>query len=241
MKSKVYIAGDMLPKGSQMLRAKEREDIAKIGLDFYNPMDNKDINDKSKVSNEGLAERIVKADTDAIIESDIIVIEPQPFALGTMVELGQIKGMRDMAQMIMKTILESESKNSGSLEALHQIEGIVESMLRKKIYPHFEDIRRFDGAGKDEEGDRRSLAINQYVYGVCLDLSGGVGFYEWDEVLAELKKVKGNQDYWELQVAKKLKQDDISMEFDDIDKSDVNQFSGYVRPDLHISTNKGDN
>lgn len=51
-------------------------------------MDNKDINDKLEVSNEDLAERIVKTDIEAIIESDIIVIEPQPFELGNVVELG---------------------------------------------------------------------------------------------------------------------------------------------------------
>ena len=88
MYSKVYIASDMLPKGSQMLRAKEWEDITKIVLEFYKPMDNKDINDKLEVSNEDLAERIVKTDIEAIIESDIIVIEPQPFELGNVVELG---------------------------------------------------------------------------------------------------------------------------------------------------------
>lgn len=185
MYPKVYIAGDMLPKGSQMLRAKEREDIAKIGLDFYNPMDNKDINDKSKVSNEGLAERIVKADTDAIIESDIIVIEPQPFALGTMVELGQIKGMRDMANMVLEII--NNNKDKESVVVLDEITSLVIKQSMKKVYPHYEDIRRFDGAGEDESGDRRSLGINQYVYGACLDLTYGKGFYEWHEVLDKLR------------------------------------------------------
>jgi hypothetical protein len=186
---KVYIAGDMLPKGSQMLRAKEREDIEKIGLDFYNPMENKSINDKANVNNDGLAERIVKADTDAIKESDIIVIEPQPFALGTLVELGQVKGMRDMADMILD-IAEDECTECSPAELLNRIITLAEKFANKKVFPHYEDVRRFAGAGKDEEGDRRSLGINQYVYGVCLDLSNGKGFYEWDEVLEELTKIK---------------------------------------------------
>lgn len=112
MNKQVYLAGDMLPKASQLLRAQEREQIKEIGLDFYNPMDNKSINSKAEVNNDGLAERIVKADTDAIISSDVIVIEPQPFAMGTMVELGQIKGMKDMAKMILNWQLsQSLSKN----------------------------------------------------------------------------------------------------------------------------------
>jgi Nucleoside 2-deoxyribosyltransferase len=188
-KNKVYLAGDMLPKASQMLRAKEREDIKAIGLDFYNPMDNKDINDKSKVSNDGLAERIVKADTDAIVESDIIVIEPQPFALGTMVELGQVKGMRDMANMILDMI-DDECGECSPQVMLDHILQLAMKFSSKKVFPHYEDVRRFTGAGKDEEGDRRSLGINQYVYGVCLDLTDGKGFYEWDEVLSELEKIK---------------------------------------------------
>ncbi len=186
MTKKVYIAGDMLPKGSQLLRAQEREQIKAIGLDFYNPMDNKDINDKSKVENEGLAERIVKADTDAIESSDIIVIEPQPFALGTLVELGQIKGRKDLA----KQIIEIAEEETFTPEALNKIIQLAVKVDSQKVFPHYEDIRRFEGAGKDEEGDRRSLGINQYVYGVCLDLTEGKGFYEWDEVLKELKKIK---------------------------------------------------
>jgi nucleoside 2-deoxyribosyltransferase len=182
---KVYLAGDMLPKASQLLRAQEREQIKAIGLDFYNPMDNKDINSKAEVSNDGLAERIVKADTDAIISSDIVVIEPQPFALGTMVELGQIKGMKDLAKMIIDIY-----ENNEPLQAINLIAELVEKVDSQKVLPHYEDIRRFAGAGKDEEGDRRSLGINQYVYGVCLDLTDGKGFYEWDEVLEELEKIK---------------------------------------------------
>lgn len=185
--TKVYIAGDMLPKGSQMLRAKEKEDVKRIGLDFYNPMDNKDINDKSKVSNDGLAERIVKADTDAIEESDVIVIEPQPFALGTMVELGQVKGRKDFAKQVLEL---AEDHSETPLVLLDMIVQLAEKTANQKVFPHYEDIRRFAGAGDDETGDRRSLGINQYVYGVCLDLTEGKGFYEWDEVLEELKKIK---------------------------------------------------
>ncbi|MCY8228749.1 nucleoside 2-deoxyribosyltransferase domain-containing protein [Bacillus spizizenii] len=190
MAKKVYLAGDMLPKASQLLREQEREQIKAIGLDFYNPMDNKDINDKSNVDNEGLAERIVKADTDAIIESDVVVIEPQPFALGTMVELGQIKGMKDFAKMVLDI-----AGWSDPLNALSKILELAEKVDNQKVYPHYEDVRRFEGAGKDEEGDRRSLGINQYVYGVCLDLTDGKGFYDWEEVLQELKKIKKDPTY----------------------------------------------
>jgi Nucleoside 2-deoxyribosyltransferase len=191
MAKKVYIAGDMLTKGSQMLRALERDQIKKIGLDFYNPMDNKEINDKKNLdNNDGLAEKIVKQDTDAIIESDIIVIEPQPFALGTHVELGQIKGMKDMAKMILE-LADNECGECSTQDILNHIIQLCEKIANKKVFPHYEDIRRFKGVVEKE--DRRSLGINQYVYGVCLDLTDGKGFYEWDEVLKELEKIKSNE------------------------------------------------
>lgn len=186
----------MLTKSSQMLRAKEREDIEKIGLPFYNPMDNKSINSKAEVSNDGLAERIVKADTDAIIESDIIVIEPLTHALGTHVELGQVLGMVDLANMILEMADDEalESRHS-SINLLNDILALAEKVANKKVYPHYEDIRRFPNAGVDEAGDRRSLGINQYVYGACLKLTNGKGFYEWNEILSELTKIKNDPTY----------------------------------------------
>lgn len=181
---KVYIAGDMLTVGSQMLRAKEREDIKSIGLPFYNPMDNKDINDKANLdNNDGLAERIVKQDTDALFESEIVVIEPQPFALGTMTEMGQLKGMKDVAKKILD-ISKDESKSNE--EVLFEVLELAGKIAAQKVYPHYQDIRRFKGVTESE--DRRSLGINQYVYGVALDLTNGKGFYEWDEILEELER-----------------------------------------------------
>jgi hypothetical protein len=187
--SKVYILGDMLTKGSQLLREKERKDIQRVGLEFYNPMENKEINDKSKVDNDGLAEKIVKQDTDAIYSSDVVVAEPLPHALGSHVEIGQIKGRKDFAKEVLEMALDNSEQ---PLVLLDKIIALAEKVNNQKVFPHYEDIRRFEGAGKDEEGDRRSLGINQYVYGVCLDLTDGKGFYEWSDVLEELKKIKKN-------------------------------------------------
>ncbi|WP_033829027.1 nucleoside 2-deoxyribosyltransferase [Bacillus andreraoultii] len=188
-KNKTYIAGDMLTKASQLLRAKEKEDIERIGLPFYNPQDNKEINDKANLdNNDGLAEKIVKADTDAIYSSDIIVIEPQPFALGTHVELGQIKGRKDLAKEILELLENEDLSPEETGELLYEK---VSKAVNQKIYPHYEDARRFKGAVEAE--DRRALGINQYVYGVCLDLTDGKGFYEWDEILDELKEIKNSR------------------------------------------------
>lgn len=175
---KVYNAGHMLTRGAQFQRQVEKDELsfANPNIEWYDPKDNKEINDKSTAVQEGLAERIVKQDTHAIFWSDTVVIEPLPEALGTHVELGQLKGIRDTASIINDILNDA----SDSDEALEQIIRFVNKQLKRKVYPHYEDIRRFGGVTESE--DRRSWGINQYVYGVCLDLSEGKGLYDWNEV-----------------------------------------------------------
>ncbi|WP_439955555.1 hypothetical protein, partial [Klebsiella pneumoniae] len=60
----------------------------------------------------------------------------------------------------------------------------LKRILDQKVVAHFEDIRRVDGI--TETGDRRSLGINQYVYGTVLDLTDGKGFTEFKDLEAEL-------------------------------------------------------
>ena len=75
-------------------------------------------------------------------------------------------------------------------EQLSYLTDILATVIQrydKKVYPHLEDIRR---TNIPESGDRRSWGINQYVYGVCLDLTDGKGLYEWEEILEELKEVQ---------------------------------------------------
>lgn len=169
----VYIGGDMLTGGSILLREQEKKAVQALGYDIYNPVDNKDINDKQTQGNaEDLPDRIVKQDTKALFDSDIVVIEPQPYACGTMVELGQLKGMKDVSEHILRTI-----RDGGNIADIAEY---CADIYHKPIYPHYEDIRRHD---EPETGDNRSLGINAYVYGVCKDLTRGKGFYEWKEIL----------------------------------------------------------
>ena len=53
------------------------------------------------------------------------------------------------------------------------------------MYIQCADVRR---TNIPEVGDRRSFGVNQYVYGVALDLTDGVGFYEWNEILEDIKE-----------------------------------------------------
>lgn len=185
----IYLAGDMLKKGSIMLRNQESKEVRELGYKVYSPIEDKSINDKSnqsEESNNGLAEKIVRNDTNGILSSDIIIIEPHENALGTMVELGQIKGYKDAARELDEILLNAQEMNDK--DALEFLANRIHDMINKydkKVYPHLEDIRR---TNIPETGDRRSWGVNQYVYGVCLSVSGGKGFYEWDEIISELKE-----------------------------------------------------
>lgn len=189
----IYLAGDMLKKGSILLREQEAKELRELGHKIYSPIEDKSINDKTnqtEESNNGLAERIVRNDTRGILNSDIIVIEPHENALGTMVELGQIKGYKDCAReldRILDELVEGEYNDSQAINHLAIELHLLIKKLNKKVYPHLEDIRR---TNIPETGDRRSWSINQYVYGVCLDLTDGKGLYEWEDILEELKEVQ---------------------------------------------------
>ena len=185
-KTKTYLAGDLLSEGAKMRREWEAEQLRKAGANLHVPHEDKSINDKANAVQEGLAERIVANDTKGIIDSDIIVIDAHENGKGTLVELGQIKGMRDMAKMI----LDIRYKNRRSFDYVEELDEIyleVEKILRKTIYAHNTDIRRANS--QPQSGDRREYGPNQYVYGTVLDLTDGKGFYDWDEIIEEVKEL----------------------------------------------------
>lgn len=184
MSRKVYIAGHCLDRGSQLQRAEERDLIAKLGHTFYNPSDNKEINDKANAVQEGLAERIVRHDTDAIMWADTVLIEPLPHAIGTNIELGQIKGMKDVAKMVYERITEEGDEVDTEI-LISDLKNICSDILRKEVIAHYSDIRRVPGI--TETGDRRSLGIHQYTYGVVLDVTNGKGFTEQEDLGESLK------------------------------------------------------
>ena len=186
-KTKTYLAGHMLDAGAVMRREWEAEQLRKAGATLHVPHEDKSINDKANAVQEGLAERIVENDTKGIIDSDIIVIDAHENGKGTLVELGQIKGMKDMAETVLHTILGVSSGVLSERDALDLIQADVESVLEKKVYAHNTDIRRAND--NPQAGDRREYGPNQYVYGTVLELTDNHGFYDWDEIIEEVKEL----------------------------------------------------
>ena len=183
----IYTAGDMLSEGARMRRAWEAEQLRKTGAKLHVPHEDKSINDKANAVQEGLAERIVANDTQGIINSDVIVIDAHENGKGTLVELGQIKGMKDMADIVLSSVLDVTNGVLSERDALDLIQADVESVLEKKVYAHNTDIRRAND--KPQAGDRREYGPNQYVYGTVLELTEGKGFFDWDEIIEEVKEM----------------------------------------------------
>lgn len=196
-KTKTYLAGDLLSEGAKMRREWEAEQLRKAGATLHVPHEDKSINDKANAVQEGLAERIVANDTQGIINSDVIVIDAHENGKGTLVELGQIKGMRDMAKIILdiNRSFEERHEQEGdwatyrdmAMDELDAVYEAAETILEKKIYAHNTDIRRAND--KPQSGDRREYGPNQYVYGTVLELTDGKGFYDWDEIIEEVKEM----------------------------------------------------
>ena len=185
----IYVAGDLLSEGAKMRRAWEAEQLRSTGATLHVPHEDASINDKANAVQEGLAERIVANDTQGIIDSDVIVIDAHENGKGTLVELGQIKGMRDMAKMVSDVISDNYSMFDDDCDenTVRAIEELVEEVVNKKVFAHNTDIRRANS--HPQSGDRREYGPNQYVYGTVLDLTYGKGFYDWDEIIEEVKEL----------------------------------------------------
>ena len=196
-KTKTYLAGDLLSEGAKMRREWEAEQLRSAGANLHVPHEDASINDKANAVQEGLAERIVSNDTQGILDSDVIVIDAHENGKGTLVELGQIKGMRDMAKIILdiRKSFEERHEQDGdwasynvmTLDELDAVYEVAESVMAKKVYAHNTDIRRANS--QPQSGDRREYGPNQYVYGTVLELTDNHGFYDWDEIIEEVKEM----------------------------------------------------
>lgn len=178
MTTKIYIAGEMLKKGNQLLREQERNVLSKIeGIELYNPMDQKDINDKTK---SPTAEMIFAKDTIAILGSDVIVVDADNDAIGTSVEVGQIWGINYMLKRILNILDYSETDQ----QVTTRIVNLLNEIPVKEVYWHNSDVRNVPNS--TETGLRRSFSLNQYLHGCLLDMSGEARTFE--EIVEELKK-----------------------------------------------------
>lgn len=183
-KLKVYIGGDLLSKGSQLLRDQEKAELKELGFDIYSPQDDKEINDKSnqtQESNNNLAERIFDKDTEAMIDADILIFEVSNNNVGTTAEIGQWAMVHRLA------------RKSGN--------ELIQRLANKPIFFHTTDVRDTD---IPEVGYRRSHSYNQYLIG-CVSECNPKGIQTWEEIEQELLTIKKyhNQGFKEAEFWKK--------------------------------------
>ena len=183
MKKQIYIGGHMLAKADQILRGIERDTINTLdGYKAYAPQDDASINDKATADNSDLAERVVINDTKGIDAANICIFDVHSYAQGTLVEIGQVFGMKHLSKLITKIIADNKDPNT----SLNLIAELTKTVTDKKIYCQCSDVRRANT--EIEEGDRKSFSHNAYVYGVVLALSDGEGFVSFEDIIEDIKK-----------------------------------------------------
>ena len=200
-----YNLGDMLYKGSQLLRAKETEELRAIGVPVYSAAEqNKDgdINDKknqTKESNADLHAHIFKKDMDNIYASDLIIANPERFAEGSIAELGAVETFNDihgtMSDIVNDVRLSAEEK-------ILKIQQWLEENPYKEVYVHLEDIRCTD---IEESGYDRSFYVNQFVRGLAVAAQTGqrgvpvsqgvIDIMSWDDIITTLRLEIEEEEY----------------------------------------------
>ena len=200
-----YILGDMLYKGSQLLRAQEVEQLREIGIPLYSAAEqNKDgdINDKknqTKESNADLHAHIFKKDMDNIYASDLIIANPERFAEGSIAELGAVETFNDIHSTMTDIVDNPELTAEEKVKAIQQW---LEENPYKEVYVHLEDIRCTD---IEESGYDRSFYVNQFVRGLAVAAQtgqrgvpvsqGGIDIMEWDDIVATLRLEVEEEEY----------------------------------------------
>lgn len=198
-----YLLGDMLYKGSTLLRAKEAEELRAIGIPLYSASEqNKDgdINDKTNQtveSNNDLHAHIFKKDIDNIMTSDLIIANPERFAEGSICELGAVE-MFNHIHKAMSDIVNSDLRDGEKVDLIVEW---LQTYPYKTTYVHLADIRCTD---LPESGYNRSFMMNQFVRGCGVAVQtgergvpvsqGGVDIMSWEEIIEDLKEVTGQNE-----------------------------------------------
>ena len=195
-----YLLGDMLYKGSTLLRAKEAEELRAIGIPLYSASEqNKDgdINDKTNQtveSNNDLHAHIFKKDVDNIMTSDLIIANPERFAEGSICELGAVE-MFNHIHKAMSDIVNSDLRDGEKVDLIVEW---LQTYPYKTTYVHLADIRCTD---LPESGYNRSFMMNQFTRGCAVAVQtgergvpvsqGGIDVMSWEEIIEDLKEVTG--------------------------------------------------
>ena len=192
-----YLLGDILNKGSKMLREQEAKELREIGIPLYSAVEqNKDgdINDKKNQtveSNNALHSHIYVKDMDNIYKSDLIVACPETFALGSICELGAVEVFNHLWTVINDIVNNPYGSKEWKIERLQDW---LKENPHKDVYVHLDDLR---DTNIEEQKWNRSHSVNQFVRGCAVSAMNGRGacasnegvqdIMTWEEIIEKLK------------------------------------------------------
>lgn len=194
---KVYLGGDLLSTPMVEYREKQRNQLDGIvGIKAYSPSDDKSINNKTTATQEGLAERILNNDYNAMMNCDVFTFDILNHATGTISELSILLGMKRQAQITIDMLEEEadiikydfEGQITGWYEGIQEEIKEQQKIINKPVYVYSTDIREGNGHIYSDPY-RTEVSFNQFVYGVILELTGGEGFISWESIIKELENI----------------------------------------------------
>ena len=133
---KVYVGGSLFSQAQINQRLTEGQLLKNIGIDYYNPIENGEINDKSNLPT---AHDIFMSDLQHILESNFILADIQDMDEGLLLELGIVIGLQ-MAKNI-----------------------DLDLIPKQQIVAHNSDIRL--GTNGEYNGMYVPYGLNQFVIG----------------------------------------------------------------------------
>src|SRR5699024_672605 len=168
-----YNGGKMKTEATKEFCHKVNDMIEGAELSVYTPSNNKKINSKEDVGNKDIARMIVAKDSEAIINADVRVVNGE-ITPGTLIETGQVLGMNDMSNIIIKTIEKMEQIGHDDTSIKDTLWNICHYERNKDFILYDTDIRYHE---EPETGYRRSTFKHQYQRGVGMKLMNNVDGY----------------------------------------------------------------
>ena len=161
-----YNGGNMTTEAAKDFCLKVNDIIEGAGLSVYTPTNNKKINSKEDVGNKDIARMIVAKDSEAIINSEVRIFNGE-LTPGTLIESGQVLGMNDMSNIIIKTIEKMEKLGHDDESIKDIIWNICHHEREKEFILYDTDIRYHE---EPETGYKRSTFKHQYQRGLGMKL-----------------------------------------------------------------------
>lgn len=182
-----YNGGSMTNFMGRDFQLKMHDIMKEANLDPYTPSLNKSINDKNAVGNKDIAKMIVAKDSEGIINSSVRVFNNLG-STGSSIEVGQVLGMNDFANIIKQLIEKREGEEVDPQSIIDEIWCVATSELEKDFILFDVDVRSHN---EPESGYKRSKGFHQYERGVGMRLMKNEDGYLRleEEVIPSLHKI----------------------------------------------------